>query len=257
LHLLGITTQSGEVKQQAQDKYKQINHYIEILSKLLEQLPQNKEWNIADMGAGKGYLTFALYDYIVNVLGKTCSITGVEYRQDLVDKCNKIASICNFQQLFFKQGTIFDYKDNNGFDVLIALHACDTATDDAIVKGIENDAALIVVAPCCHKQIRRQMEKRKYNQELSFLLNHGIFMERQAEMITDGLRALLLEYSGYKTRVFDFISDAHTPKNVLIVAEKQHKALKNRKEILEKIYNAKQTWGIENHYLEQKLGLDI
>src|SRR5690606_21493052 len=123
--------------------------------------------------------------------------------------------------LSFMQGTIENYQPEKNLDILIALHACDTATDDAIAKGIKNNAALIVVAPCCHKQIRREMEKNKVKNDLDFLLKHGIFMERQAEMVTDGLRALVMEYFGYQTKAFQFVSDAHTPKNVLVVGEKR------------------------------------
>jgi hypothetical protein len=139
--------------------------------------------------------------------------------------------------------------------VLIALHACDTATDDAIYKGITANADLIVVAPCCHKQIRKEIEKYKVKNELDFLLKHGIFLERQAEMVTDGLRSLLLEYYGYTTKVFEFVSEANTPKNVMIVAEKKAKTQAQQEEILKKIKETKAYFGIEFHYLEKLMGL--
>jgi len=174
---------------------------------------------VADMGSGKGYLTFALYDYLTNSLGMNTEITGVEYRHDLVNLCNDISEKSAFTQLKFTQSTIEDFDPKNT-NILIALHACDTATDDAIAKGIEAEADLIVVAPCCHKQIRREMEKSKAQNDLQFLTQHGIFMERQAEMVTDGIRALVLEYFGYSTKVFEFISDTHTPKNAMIIGMK-------------------------------------
>lgn len=245
---LRITDESGKVYNATQDKYKQINHYIEILSTLLKELPERDMTNVIDMGAGKGYLTFALYDYLINVLRLKAHVTGVEYRADLVELCNHIAQNSEFDGLNFVQGSIQDY-DSTGANVLIALHACDTATDDAIAKGISADSDLIVVAPCCHKQIRREIEKHKHKNELDFLTRHGLFLERQAEMVTDGIRALILEYFGYSVKVVDFISDTHTPKNVMLIAVKNHKATK-QDIILQKIKAAKVYFGIEQHYLE-------
>lgn len=250
LHLLNITDVNGNVHKNAQDKYKQINRYIELLSPLITQLPKHKQLHVADMGSGKGYLTFALYDYLSAVLNLNAHITGVEYRKDLVDLCNDIAKKSKFEHLNFKEGTIESYN-NDVINVLIALHACDTATDDAIYKGITANADLIVVAPCCHKQIRREIEKHKTKNDLDFLLKHGIFLERQSEMVTDGLRSLILEYFDYSTKVFEFISDAHTPKNVMIVAEKKQKTENQKIEILNKIKETKKYFGIEFHQLEK------
>jgi SAM-dependent methyltransferase len=254
LQELNITDSAGNVYKASQDKYKQINHYVEILSSLLKELPQREVTNVVDMGAGKGYLTFALYDYLNNVLKQPAKVTGVEFRKDLVVLCNHIAQVSGFQDLHFVEGTIDQYE-NNETNVLIALHACDTATDDAIYKGITGNADLIVVAPCCHKQIRREMEKHKAQNELDFLLKHGIFLERQAEMITDGLRALILEYYGYSTKVFEFVSDAHTPKNVLVVGLKKPNATVDKEGILNKIKRTKAYFGIGYHHLEKMMGL--
>ncbi|PRD48329.1 class I SAM-dependent methyltransferase [Sphingobacterium haloxyli] len=255
LRELKLADAKGNVYKNAQDKWKQINHYIEILSAILQRLPQKDTLNVVDMGAGKGYLTFALYDYLVHTLQKRTSLVGVEYRKDLVDLCNRIAVKSNFKDLLFMRGAIEDYQPQSDLDILIALHACDTATDDAIAKGIKHDADLIVVAPCCHKQIRREMEKNKTKNEFDFLLKHGIFMERQAEMVTDGIRALIMEYFGYQTRVFQFVSDAHTPKNVLVVGEKKTTTEQKRQEILGKIKSTKAYFGIDYHYLERLMGL--
>lgn len=254
LYLLKITDEKGKVIPSSQDKYKQINHYVELLSPLIKNLPKRDTLNVLDMGAGKGYLTFALYDYLTQVLHLKAEVTGVEYRKDLVDLCNDIAKKSNFNDLHFTQGTIMDY-DAHQANVLIALHACDTATDDAIFKGIKANADLIVVAPCCHKQIRREIEKHKTKNDLDFLLKHGIFLERQAEMLTDGLRSLILEYFDYSTKVFQFISEAHTPKNVMIVAEKKVKTEAQKKEILQKIKSSKEYFGIEYHQLEKLMEL--
>ena len=255
LQELKITDSSGNVFKASQDKDKEINHYVEILSSLLKELPSREVTNVVDMGAGKGYLTFALYDYLNNELKQPARVTGVEYRKDLVALCNRIAQASGFQNLHFVEGTIDQYE-NKDTNVLIALHACDTATDDAIYKGITGKADLIVVAPCCHKQIRREMEKHKAHNELDFLVKHGIFLERQAEMVTDGLRALILEYYGYSTKVLEFISDAHTPKNVLIVGLKKPNANVDKAGILNKIKHTKDYFGIGYHHLERMMGLE-
>jgi hypothetical protein len=249
---LKITDSGGKVLANAQDKYKQINHYIEILSTLIKEIPARDSIKVVDMGSGKGYLTFALYDYLTNVLQLESQITGVEFRPELVELCNKIAKNTGFHHLIFEQGTIENYQ-SPGTNILIALHACDTATDDAIYKGITENADLIVVAPCCHKQIRRQIEAGKSSNDLEFLTKHGIFLERQAEMVTDGIRAMILEYFGYKTKVFEFISDAHTPKNVMIAGIKTAGSQPPDERILKKIKDAKAYFGIKYHHLEKMM----
>ena len=253
LHSLQITDAEGKVYKNAQDKYRQINHYIDILTPLIAELPKGKSPDVVDMGSGKGYLTFALYDYLHNILNLDAKVRGVEFREDMVALCNDIAKSSSFNKLTFLQGTIEDFKDPN-FNILIALHACDTATDDAIFKGIKASADLIVVAPCCHKQVRREMEKSKAPETLSFLLKNGVFLERQAEMVTDGLRALILQHFGYKTKVMEFVSDVHTPKNVMIVATKISQRPHQEKSLKE-IKSAMEFFGIGRHHLADLLEL--
>jgi len=253
LHSLQITDAEGKVYKNAQDKYRQINHYIDILTPLIAELPKGKSPDVVDMGSGKGYLTFALYDYLHNILNLDAKVRGVEFREDMVALCNDIAKSSSFNKLSFLQGTIEDFKDPN-FNILIALHACDTATDDAIFKGIKASADLIVVAPCCHKQVRREMEKSKAPETLSFLLKNGVFLERQAEMVTDGLRALILQHFGYKTKVMEFVSDVHTPKNVMIVATKISQRPHQEKSLKE-IKSAMEFFGIGRHHLADLLEL--
>lgn len=253
LHALGLADANGNVHASAQDKFRQIDKYIEILGGLVAKVPQNKNLRVADMGAGKGYLTFALYDHLAKT-GLSPSVVGVEYRQDLVALCNRIATDVSFDGLNFVHGAIEGF-DASSTDILIALHACDTATDDAIAKGIAAKAGLIVVAPCCHKQIRREMDAATPAPSLEFLLKHGTFMERQAEMVTDGIRALLLELHGYKTNVFEFISDAHTPKNIMITALRGSAPnAARRAQLQQEIAAAKEQFGIRQHYLETLLG---
>ena len=253
---LKITDEQGNVFKNAQDKYRQINHYVEILSSLIKDSAIENLHKVVDMGSGKGYLTFALYDYLHNTLGLKTQVQGVEYRQDMVDLCNQFARNAGFEGLSFTQGTILDYEQKD-ISMLIALHACDTATDDAIYKGLQSEAELIVVAPCCHKQIRREIEKNKAHNDLKFLTKYGIFLERQAEMVTDGIRALILEYFGYKTKVFEFISDAHTPKNVLVVGIKSGINPKRQEEILQEIAQTKAYFGIDYHHLEKLTQLSL
>ncbi|MBU1306743.1 MAG: SAM-dependent methyltransferase, partial [Alphaproteobacteria bacterium] len=248
LQALGITGKDGVVRNDAQDKFRQINKMVEIFAPLIQAIPGDSV-TIVDMGAGKGYLDFALYDYLANVAQRPVGIVGVELRPALVSDGNATAAASGFEGLSFQAGSIMDY-DASGADAVIALHACDTATDDAIYKGITAGAALIAVAPCCHKQIRRQMEAGTPAPTLESLLRHGIFLERQAEMVTDTLRALLLELNGYRTKVFEFVSDAHTPKNNLIVAEKDGRVGRDREAVLAQIGEIKAMFGIRQHYLE-------
>ncbi len=248
---LGILNEKGIVQKNKGDKYRQINKFIEIIDGLLKkqsQLLKQKKITVVDMGAGKGYLTFALYDYLVNKLQLNAEIIGVEVREDMVQLCNKIAGNVQFTNLSFKLGYISNYELEDT-DILIALHACDTATDDAIYKGIKANAQLIVCAPCCHKQIRKQINNKK---SLGSILNYGILKERQSEIVTDTLRALLLEKENYKTKVFEFVSTEHTQKNVLIVGQKKQQ-INSEKELEnwnQKITDLKNTFEIEAHYLE-------
>jgi SAM-dependent methyltransferase len=250
LRELGVVNEQWELRHEMKDKFVQINRYIELLEPEIDKLDQKDRLKIADMGAGKGYLTFALYDYLINKSGMEIQMTGVEFREDLVVLCNAIARKAGFDKLEFIKGTIEDTPLAN-LDILIALHACDTATDDAIYRGIASNARLIVCAPCCHKQIRKSINA---TEPLSGVLKHGILLERQAELLTDGIRALLLEAFGYSTKVFEFISSEHTAKNVMIVGRKTPNT-PDKKKILEQVNRIKEIYGIESHYLEELLGV--
>ena len=254
LHALGISDAKGVVYKNASDKFRQINKYIEILDGLVAPLPATKKLRIVDMGAGKGYLTFALYDHLTNNLHREVEVVGVEYRADLVNLCNDIAQQAGFTGLQFVQGTIAD-SDCTGTDIVIALHACDTATDDALAKAVHAGASLIVVAPCCHKQIRRAMVKNIVGHPLGFLLKYGSYAERLAEMVTDAIRAQLLEISFYKTHVFEFIGGEHTPKNVMIVASKLPTvpSEKDVEKLRTTLAASKAQFGITTHALERLL----
>ena len=245
LQTLGICAENGELLKEGQKKFRQIDKYIEIIDSVLRKHPLGQQPHIVDMGSGKGYLTFALYDFMKNTLQLDVSFTGIELRQNLVDFCNKLAVDCGFDKLDFQAKDIFEYQCEK-LDMLIALHACDIATDIAIAKGIQAGAEIIIVAPCCHKQIRKQMHPTTAMAEIT---RFGIMEERQSELLTDGIRALLMEASGYQVKVLEFVSVEHTPKNMMIIGVK-HKANPNA---LPKIAEIKATFGIEEHYLEKLL----
>jgi len=216
LHLLGVTTAAGAAREGMAAKFKQINRFVELLAPLLAAaaLPEDRPVEVADMGCGKGYLTFATWQYLHDRTHRPAHVRGIEQRPELVDLCNRTARDCGCDGLEFAAGTIASAPPA-ALDVLIALHACDTATDDAIAHGIAAGAALIVVAPCCHKELSPRLTAPP---ALAPALRHGIFHERQAEFVTDALRTLLLEWAGYDTRAFEFISTEHTPKNLMIAA---------------------------------------
>ena len=250
LKALGITDDTGRVRDRQQDKWRQINKFVEVLASLVDksELRERRELKIVDMGSGKGYLTFAAYDYFKNVRDVDVVITGVDTKRELVDLGNGIAAASGFDGLNFVVGGIADYAVGE-VDILIALHACNTATDDAIYKGITAKADLIVAAPCCHQEIRPQIKPPEMFRDI---LKHGVMLERVAETLTDGLRSLLLERSGYATKLFEFISVEHTPKNNMLVGTR----LKQRAdpdEFDQQINQIKFQYRIEKHHLETLL----
>jgi hypothetical protein len=249
LEQLGVTTTDGVVKKDKQDKYRQINKYIETIEVILSSVHLPESFNVVDMGAGKGYLTFALYDYLHNKLKIKPKVLGIELRSELVEKCNAIVEKAKFDDLSFEQGTIKDAILPK-IDVLMALHACDTATDDAIARGVRDQAKVILAAPCCHKQVRNSMKNQG---SLAPLTKFGIMEARQAEILTDTIRALILESHGYKTKVFEFIATDHTPKNILIAAVKTKEISVPDPIIRAQITTLKETFGIAFHELERLL----
>ncbi len=246
LQALGIISSNGLILKERQKKFRQINKFIEVIHHLIEKLPfSSGKLNVVDMGSGKGYLTFALYDYLKHQTNFDPKVTGIELRPTLVDYCNDIAQQAEFEDLHFQAKPIEHFVAQD-LHVLIALHACDIATDIAIAKGIIAGAELIVVAPCCHKQIRKVTHPDK---SLAPMLKNGILLERQCEIVTDSIRALVLEMNGYETKVFEFISTEHTRKNVMITAIKGRKNEKAQ----DQIEAIKRQFGIPYHYLETLL----
>ncbi|SIR03469.1 Methyltransferase domain-containing protein [Shewanella morhuae] len=249
---LGVTDSQHNLIPAMSRKWKQINKFIEVFSQALEASPHKNDQpiNVVDFGSGKGYLTFAIHDYLRHSLHNDAQVTGVELRQALADLCNETAATLDHQGLSFVCGDVRTHAPKQT-DVMIALHACDIATDYAIHYGIRANADIIMCSPCCHKQIRPQMHSPELFKPM---LQYGVHMGQQAEMVTDSLRALFLEANGYATKVFEFISLEHTNKNKMILAVKkpQHNQ-KDSAAILAQIADIKAYYGITEHCLETLL----
>lgn len=250
---LGVTTAAHELVPAMARKWKQINKFIEVFSHALNASPlrQDQPIHAVDFGSGKGYLTFAMHDYLRNSLGLEAIVTGVELREEMVNLCNSAAAHLQQPGLSFQQGDVRTYTPP-AIDIMIALHACDVATDYAIDLGIRAGAAIIMCSPCCHKQVRLQMHSPAL---LKPMLQYGVHLGQEAEMVTDSLRALLLEACGYETKVFEFVSLEHTNKNKMILAVKRSEPV-NPTELLEKIQSLKTFYGIDQQCLESLLKAD-
>ncbi|MBK5539528.1 SAM-dependent methyltransferase [Pseudomonas sp. TH05] len=250
---LGVTNKQHELIPAMSRKWKQINKFIEVFSHALATSPINlaQPVRVADFGSGKGYLTFAIHDYLRNTLQAPGEVTGVELREDMVTLCNTAASRLEHPGLVFKCGDVRSVAPSE-LDVMIALHACDIATDYAIHTGIRSGAAIIMCSPCCHKQIRLQIQSPAL---LKPMLQYGLHLGQQAEMVTDSLRALFLEACGYETKVFEFISLEHTNKNKMILAVKRAEPA-DPAQLLLKIEELKAFYHISEHCLETLLKAD-
>ncbi|WP_336035218.1 SAM-dependent methyltransferase [Acinetobacter bereziniae] len=255
LQPLGITDANAQVIPSMARKWKQINKFIEIFSGALTQIlpqelrdqtqSQEQPLKVVDFGSGKGYLTFALYDYLAKH-HLTADVTGVELNDKMVQFCQDVAKASGFEQLDFFQGDVRTYHPSH-LDVMIALHACDVATDFAIHTGIRLNAQMIMCAPCCHKELRPQL---KSPQVLQPMLQFGIHAGQQAEMLTDTIRALLLKAYGYETKVFEFVALEHTSKNKMILATKRKDFVEPDPAVLAQIQALKTMYGIHKHSLE-------
>ncbi len=210
---LGIMDTSGKIKPSKYNKYKQINRYLEIVQDVIPEL-KNEKLKIIDFGCGKSYLTFALYHYLTAVLHKDVEVVGLDLKTDVIEFCNNLATKMGYDNLHFQVGDIGNYTTNKPIDMVVSLHACNTATDLAIAKAINWKSKIILAVPCCHHEAYTQIQ----NNELNTIFKHGILKERIAALVTDGLRSQLLESMGYKVNMLEFIDMEHTPKNILIRA---------------------------------------
>jgi hypothetical protein len=247
---LGVTDRQHRLIPSMSRKWKQINKFIEVFQHAFDASPLKSEQavHVVDFGSGKGYLTFAIHDYLRNSRRLEATVTGVELRSELVNLCNGAAGRIGSEGLAFRQGDVRHYTPPS-LDVMIALHACDIATDYAIHMGIRCNAAIIMCAPCCHKQVRPQMENPPV---LKPMLQYGVHLGQEAEMVTDALRALLLEAHGYDTQVFEFVSLEHTSKNKMILAVKRANP-GDPQPILAQIEGIKKFYGISEQCLESLL----
>ena len=253
LAALGVADAQQRLVPAMARKWKQINKFLEILDAALAASPlaAQQRIEVLDFGSGKGYLTFALHDHLRHALGRDAHVTGVELRADMVSLCNGIAARLGLQGLHFEQGDVASTAPR-AVDVMIALHACDTATDHAIHMGIRGGAAIICCAPCCHKQLRPQLLQPH---PLRPILQHGVHLGQEAEMLTDSLRALLLDACGYDTQVFEFVSLEHTAKNKMVLAVKRARP-RDREPLLAQVQEVKDFYGIREQCLETLLKAD-
>lgn len=224
---LGVMTADGKVVRSHYDKFRQINRFLEFIEDILPRLNKSRENVIIDFGCGKSYLTFAMYYYLHELKGYEVRIIGLDLKQDVIDHCNRLSVAYGFDKLKFYHGDIASYDGVDHVDMVVTLHACDTATDYALEKAVKWDASVILSVPCCQHELNKQMD----NELLRPVLQYGLIKERMAALYTDALRAEILENRGYRTQILEFIDMEHTPKNILIRAVKQGGPKDNRKEI--------------------------
>ena len=225
---LGVMTKEGKIVRTRYDKFRQINRFLEFIEDILPQLPSDREITILDFGCGKSYLTFAMYYYFRELKKLDVNIIGLDLKEDVIAICNGLAEKYGYEKLHFYQGDIASYTGRDEVDMVVTLHACDTATDYALEKAVKWNAKVILSVPCCQHELNRQIA----NKELYPIMDYGILKERMAALLTDGIRAKLLENAGYETQILEFIDMEHTPKNLLIRAVKRQEGSKKLPEEL-------------------------
>lgn len=254
---LGVTGPDDRVRAGMEAKFRQIHRFIELVAPLIREsgLPTDRVPAAFDMGCGKGYLTFALYEHLRRTLDRPVRVTGIEQRADLAESSNQVAASHSLDGLQFITGTIGSTA-LPAADIVVALHACDTATDDALATGIAAGARLLVVAPCCHRELAAKLVPPA---ALSDAMRHGILFQREAEFVTDALRAALLEAAGYEARVFEFISPEHTSKNLMISAVRRSTPPREeaRAEATRKACELARFYGIREQRLARLLGISL
>ena len=219
---LGVQTKEGKIVNSRYDKFRQINRFLEFIQDIVENLPKGREITIVDFGCGKSYLTFAMYHYLKIMKGFDIRVIGLDLKEDVIAYCNELKDKYGYEKISFTTGDIASYTGVDAVDMVVTLHACDTATDYAFEKAVKWGASVILSVPCCQHELNYQMK----NEELSVVLKYGLLKERIAALVTDGLRAEMLEQCGYDTQVLEFIDMEHTPKNILIRAVKKNTDVK-------------------------------
>lgn len=246
---LGVMTDDGKIIRTKTDKFRQINRFLEFIEDILPGLDKGRELTILDFGCGKSYLTFAMYYYLHELKGYDIRIIGLDLKEQVIAHCRELAEKYGYKKLDFLVGDIADYKGVERVDMVVTLHACDTATDYALAKAVGWNAQVILSVPCCQHEVNIQISekiRRESREEdalisLSPVLDYGILRERFSALVTDGLRAKYLEGMGYETQVLEFIDMEHTPKNVLLRAVKKNK---QNEKILEEIKKCQEFLGV-------------
>lgn len=223
---LGVQTKEGRIVRARYDKFRQINRFLEFIQDILPTLSKERTLHIIDFGCGKSYLTFAVYYYLHELKKYDVEITGLDLKEDVIDHCNRLSEKYGYSSLRFRQGDIAAYEGQGPVDMVVTLHACDTATDYALAKAVEWKAGIILSVPCCQHEVNRQIR----NEELASILKYGLVKERISALVTDALRAGILESEGYDTDILEFIDMEHTPKNLLIRAVRREASDSRRQE---------------------------
>ena len=226
---LGVMTREGKIVRTRYDKFRQINRFLEFIEDILPNLDPGRETTIIDFGCGKSYLTFAMFHYLHCLKGYPVRIIGLDLKKDVITRCNLLAEQYGYEKLRFYHGDIASYEGVDHVDMVVTLHACDTATDYALAKAVRWGARVILSVPCCQHELNRQMK----NEQMKPVFQYGLIKERMAALYTDALRAQLLEGQGYRTQILEFIDMEHTPKNILIRAVWDGRKKQNEKELKE------------------------
>ena len=238
---LGVMTKEGKIIKAKYDKFKQMNRFLEFIEDVLPHLPKDRKLTIIDFGCGKSYLTFAMYYYLKELNGYHIRVIGLDLKEDVIETCSQLTKKYGYHDLTFQKGDIASYSEVSQVDMVVTLHACDTATDYALYKAVKWGAQVILSVPCCQHEWNRQMK----NEELSSVLKYGIIKERMAALLTDAIRAEYLENHGYRTQLLEFIDMEHTPKNILIRSIYQGKSANNTEELekIESFFHVNSTLG--------------
>lgn len=224
---LGVMTPEGKIVNSRYDKFRQINRFLEFIEDILPRLAKDREVTILDFGCGKSYLTFAMYYYLHELKQYDVKIIGLDLKEDVIEHCSRLGKKYGYEKLYFYQGDIASYEGVEQVDMVVTLHACDTATDFALAKAVNWGASVILSVPCCQHELNLQIS----NEALAPVFSYGVLKERMAALMTDGLRAQMLEHAGYDTQILEFIDMEHTPKNLLIRAVYTGKKKENGKEL--------------------------